>query len=1198
MGSKFVTVDGNTAATHIGYAFSDVATIYPITPSSTMGEMADEWSAKGLKNLFGQQLRVVEMQSEGGASAGCHGASSGGAFSVTFTASQGLLLMIPTMHKLSGELSPMVIHVSARTVATQALSIFGDHSDVMGCRNTGFGQLAAGSVQEVHDLAIAAHVIAMRTKIPFLHFFDGFRTSNEIQKVQFLDYEDLATIMPWDDVKNFRQRAMNPDHPHLRGTAQNPDHFFQAREAPNRYYDAAPGIIEEVLADVSKLVGREYHMFDYVGAPDAEKVIIMMGSGAEVTHEAADYLNSQGDKVGLIKVRLYRPWSTKHLLDVLPKSAKKVAVLDRTKEPGGLGEPLYMDIATAFHESGLTPTLVGGRYGLSSKDYTPAMAKAVYENLDADKPRHGFTVGINDDVTHLSLDVGDDLPSEPEGTVSCLFWGLGADGTVGANKAAIKIIGDETDKYAQGHFVYDSKKSGGITISHLRFGDKPIQSSYLVTSADYVACHNASYVGVYDILADLKKGGTFVLNCEWSDEELESELPGSWKRALAANGGNFYTIDALKIAQEVGLGGRINMIMQTVFFVTSGVLPKDDAIRYLKEQIVKVYGHKGDKIVNMNHDGVDGGVNGFHKVEIPEAWKNAPLEAAVKRDEPAFVSDVMRPILLQKGDSVPVSAFAGPLDGSYQVGGPDGSFPVGTTKYEKRGIAVDVPTWNPDNCIQCLQCSLVCPHATIRGKLVTDDEIAKGPDTVQAVAALGGKGIKGEYKFALQVYCQDCTGCGICEDVCPGKKVKQDDGTKVQHKALVMKRLTDVEEAEAPKLAWFETLPYRDDLVKITSIKGTQFRQPLFEFHGACTGCGETPYYKLATQICGDRMVIGNATGCSSIYGGTCPSTPFPKNQVGRGPAWANSLFEDNAEYGFGMHLAYLQRREWMALQVEAALESGGFSDELRQGFEAWGEVMMDGPASLAAGDKLVTLLEKEAAGNGKLTEILENKDLLSKKSVWAVGGDGWAYDIGYGGLDHVLAMNQDINILVLDTELYSNTGGQSSKATPTGMVAKFAYSGKKTKKKDLGLIAMTYGYVYVASVAMGASYNQTVKAFNEAEAYPGPSLLIAYSPCINHGPIAGMGKTMSEMKLAVDTGYWPMYRFDPRLREQGKNPFQLDSKPPTRPLSDFLDAEVRYRTLKGTFPEEAARLQANLTSECQAKLKMYGKLAEGEGIL
>ena len=1194
MGKKFVTIDGNTAATHVGYAFSDVATIYPITPSSTMGELADEWSAKGRENIFGQRLRVVEMQSEGGASAGIHGAASAGGLAVTFTCSQGLLLMIPTMHKLAGELSPAVIHVSARTVATHALSIFGDHSDVMGCRNTGFGLLAAGSVQEVHDMAIVAHLAALRTRIPMLHFFDGFRTSNEIQKVELLDYEDLATVMPWDDVKNFRVRAMNPDHPHLRGTAENPDHFFQAREAPNRYYDAAPGIIAEVLAQVSTLVGREYQMFDYVGAPDAEKVIIMMGSGGDVTHEAVDYLTGQGEKVGLIKVRCYRPWSAKDLLAVLPKTAAKVAVLDRTKEPGALAEPLYMDIATTFHEAGLNPTLVGGRYGLSSKDYTPAQAKAVYDNLDAAEPRTRFTVGINDDVTHLSLDVGQELPSVPEGTVACKFWGLGADGTVGANKAAIKIIGDETPMFAQGHFVYDSKKSGGITISHLRFGKQQIRSSYLITSADYVACHNPAYVGVYDILADLKPGGTFVLNCWWSDEELEQELPGSWKRALAAKKVKFYTIDAIKIARSVGLGGRINMIMQTVFFVTSGVLPKDEAIAYLKGQIQKTYGHKGEKIVNMNNAGVDEAEGGIHPVPIPAHWADAPLEPPVKRDEPAFVSDVMRPILLQQGDTLPVSAFAGPLDGSYTDGGPDGTFPVGTTRYEKRGIAIDVPVWLHENCTQCNNCALCCPHATIRPLLVTDEQLKDAPSTIKTIDAVG-KGLKGVYKYALQNYTQDCTGCGICVDVCPGRK---DKATGEFNKALELKPLHEVEEAEMVKEAWFDAQPVVDDIVKVNSIKGSQFRKPLFEFHGACSGCGETPYYKLATQIAGDRMLVANATGCSSIYGGTCPSTPFPKNDKGRGPAWANSLFEDNAEYGFGMRLAYLQRREWLATKVEAALTGGQLSDGMRQALGDWTEVMLDGPGSLAQADKLIPMLQQEAAGNAALEEIRDNSDLLSKKSVWVVGGDGWAYDIGYGGLDHVLAMNYDVNVMVLDTEVYSNTGGQSSKASPTGMVAKFAFSGKKTKKKDLALMAMTYGYVYIASVAMGAKMQHTVRAFAEAEAYPGPSLLICYSPCINHGMVAGMGKTMTEMKLAVDTGYWPLFRYDPRLRAEGKNPFQLDSKAPTLPLQDFLNAEVRYRTLTRSFPEEAARLQADLTDEVAARWRRYEKMAEGEGIL
>jgi pyruvate-ferredoxin/flavodoxin oxidoreductase len=1191
MGKKFVTIDGNTAASHVAYAFSDVATIYPITPSSTMGENADDWSAAGRKNLFGQELLVVEMQSEGGASAGIHGSLSGGGLATTFTCSQGLLLMIPSMHKIAGELSPTVIHASARTVATHALSIFGDHSDVMGCRNTGFALMASGSVQEAHDLALVCHIATLKSRVPFLHYFDGFRTSNEIQKIEIFDYEEMAKLAPWDEIRNFRKRSMNSDHPHLRGTAQNPDHFFQAREAANKYYTACPMIVEEVMKVVSQALGREYKLFQYVGAPDAEKVIILQGSGTDIAEETMNYLTSKGEKVGVLKVRLYRPWSKAHFLAALPKSVKKIAVLDRTKEPGALGEPLYLDVASTLFEEGMRPVLVGGRYGLSSKDFTPTMVKAVYDNLDAKSPRMGFTVGIKDDVTHLSLDCGKEVDATPEGTVSCMFWGLGSDGTVGANKAAIKIIGDYTDMYAQGHFVYDSKKSGGITISHLRFGKKPIQSSYLITQADYVACHNESYIGVYDILGPLKQGGIFVLNTRLSDEELEKIIPGSWKRALAARKVRFYTIDALKIAKEVGLGHRVNMVMQTVFFVTSGVLPVDKAVKCLKDMISKTYGDKGQKIVEQNWASVDGAQKAIHELKIPAAWATAPLEKEVVRDEPFFVKNVMRPILLQKGDDVPVSGFAGPLDGVYSAdgpGGPDGTFPVGTTRYEKRCIAVDVPVWVPENCTQCNQCALVCPHATIRPLLVTEDQLKSAPAQFKTIDGLG-KALKG-MKYRIQVWTRDCTGCEVCVDCCP---------TEGDKKALVMKPLHTQLEVEVPNEEWAEKQPVRGDLMDKASIKGSQFRQPLFEFHGACAGCGETPYIKLASQLFGERMIVGNATGCSSIYGGTCPSTPYPKNAKGRGPAWGNSLFEDNAEYAFGISLAYLQRRKQLAALVDKALVGDApMSEGLKTALTEWKEVMPNGDKSLAAGDKATDLLKKEAKGKKLLEEILDNSDLFSKKSVWAIGGDGWAYDIGYGGLDHVLAMNFDVNLLVLDTEVYSNTGGQSSKASPTGAVAKFAAAGKRTKKKDLGLMAMSYGYVYVASVAMGAKMTQTVKAFVEAESYPGPSLIICYASCINHGIYAGMSKAMEEMNLAVESGYWPLYRYDPRRRAEGKNPFQLDCKAPTMPLKDFLMGEVRYRTLTKSFPEDAARLQAALEKEYQARYRMYQKLAEGEGII
>ncbi len=1180
MAKKFQTIDGCTAAAHVAYAYSDVATIYPITPSSTMGENADAWSAAGRKNIFGQSLLVAEMQSEAGAAGGVHGALSAGALTTTFTCSQGLLLMIPNMHKIAGELSPTVFHVSARAVAGQALSIFGDHSDVMGCRNTGFAMLASNSVQEAHDLAIVAHAASLKSKVPFLHFFDGFRTSSEVQKVEVMDNDDLSKLFPHDEADHFRRRALNPDHPHLRGTAQNPDVFFQAREASNKYYIATPAIVEDVMKQVSQALGRTYHLFDYVGDPNAEKVIIMMGSGADIAEEALNYLRAKGEKIGLLKVRLYRPWSKEHLLSALPKSAKMITVLDRTKEPGALGEPLYLDVAASFQEAGLQVKLYGGRYGLGSKEFDPTMVKAVYDNMGSANAKQKFTVGIEDNVTNLSLKLGEPIHTIPEGTVSCKFWGLGSDGTVGANKEAIKIIGDNTDMYAQGYFAYDSKKSGGITVSHLRFGKKQIQSSYLVKSADYVACHNSAYVGVYDILADLKQGGTFVLNCPWTTEELEAKLPGSWKRQLATKKAKFYTIDALKIARETGLGNRINMVMQTAFFVSSGVLPVDKALDLLKKAIEKAYGKKGDKIVDMNKASVDAGRTALHEVKIPSHWADAPIEKGAKGEEPHFTANVMRPVTAQKGDSLPVSAFAAEIDGAYESIAPDGTLPSGTSQYEKRGIAVEVPTWVAENCSQCNQCALVCPHAAIRPFLLDQDQASKAPASFLAVDAKGGS-LKG-YKYRIQTYAMDCTGCGNCADVCPTPEGK---------KALVMKPLVERKEIENKNVEFANTLKLHDNLMDKTTIKGVQFKQPLFEFSGACAGCGETPYIKLATQIAGERMIIANATGCTSIYGGSFPSNPYTKNKAGRGPAWANSLFEDNAEYGFGMELAYSQRRHQLMLTVEQAMNSG-VSETVKTAMKEWLDVANDGEKSLEAGEKLKAVLSKEAKGNKQLERVYEMRDLFSKKSIWIVGGDGWAYDIGYGGLDHVMAMNHDVNILVLDTEVYSNTGGQASKSSPTGAVAKFAASGKK----DLALMAMSYGYVYVASVAMGARAPQTVKALVEAESFPGPSLIIAYAPCINHG--INMGKTQEEMKRAVDSGYWPLFRYDPRRRAAGQNPFQLDSKEPTMPLKEFLMGETRYRTLTQSAPEEAARLHEALEGEYKQRWTMLKKLADGEGVL
>jgi pyruvate-ferredoxin/flavodoxin oxidoreductase len=1177
------SIDGNTAAAHVAYAFSDVAAIYPITPSSPMGEVADTWAAYGMKNLFGQPLQISEMQSEAGAAGAVHGALAAGALTTTFTASQGLLLMIPNMYKIAGELLPTVFHVSARALAAHALSIFGDHSDVMAARQTGFALLASASVQEVIDLGMVAHIASLRSNVPFLHFFDGFRTSHEISKVDLVPHEDMAKIMPWDAVSSFRKRAMNPEHPHLRGTAQNPDIYFQAREAANKYYAAVPGIVTAAMEQVGELTGRVYNLFDYVGAPDAERVVVAMGSSCDVIEETVNYLNAGGAKVGLVKVRLYRPWSTEHFLNAVPSTVKRLAVLDRTKEPGSLGEPLYLDVKAVAADWANAPMIVGGRYGLGSKDFTPAMVQAVFDNLALDLPKNRFTVGIEDDVTHTSLPLPEEPDATPKGTIQCMFWGLGSDGTVGANKSAIKIIGDNTDMYAQGYFAYDSKKSGGITVSHLRFGPKPIQSPYLVKTADYVACHNPAYVDKYDLLAGIKKGGTFVLNCPWDLAELNEHLPASLKRTIAKKNLAFYTIDAVKIAGSVGLGGRINMIMQTVFFKLSQVLPVDQAVDYLKKAIVKDYGKKGEKIVQMNNAGVDAALDpkNLIQVAVPADWATAKGSDGGP-EMPQWVLDVMLPMSLQDGDRLPVSAFDADLDGTYQWTGPDGSFPVATTQYEKRGVAISVPEWLSENCIQCNQCAFVCPHATIRPFLVTDTEMSakacpEGFTTIKAV----GPGL-GDYGFRIGIDPLDCQGCGNCVDVCPGK-----GGVK----ALVMKPI-DTQLEEQARYNYALTLPVRDNLMNWKTLKGSQFRQPLFEYSGACAGCGETPYVKLATQICGDRMLIANATGCSSIYGGSAPVVPYCVNAEGHGPTWANSLFEDNAEYGFGMLLALNARRSRLVRLVEEAAAAA--TGELKEAMLDWLHGKDDADRSKEAGDRLAQLLEA-ATPKTQFAEILAARDLFTKKSVWVIGGDGWAYDIGYGGLDHVAAMNKDINVLVLDTEVYSNTGGQSSKATPTGSVAKFAASGKKTKKKDLGRMLMTYGYVYVASVAMGANRNQCLKAFLEAESYPGPSVIIAYAPCINQGLKKGMGKTQEEEKLAVEAGYWPLYRFDPRLADEGKNPFQLDSKQPTGNFQDFLMGEVRYASLHQSFPEEAKRLHAMLEQEYKERYETYRKMAATE---
>lgn len=1160
------SVDGNTAAAHIAYAFSDVAAIYPITPSSPMGEEVDAWAAYGRKNIFNQVLKVSEMQSEGGAAGAVHGALSAGACATTFTASQGLLLMIPNMYKISGELMPCVFHVSARAIAGQALSIFGDHQDVMATRPTGFAILSSNSVQEVMDLALVAHLSTLEASIPFLHFFDGFRTSHEIQKIEMIDYDDVKKLVNWNAVKKHRQRALNPEHPHQRGTAQNPDIYFQVTEAANSIYQKVPAIVEAEMKKVAALTGRTYHLFDYVGAPDADRIIILMGSGCEIVEETVGYLNKKGEKVGLIKVRLYRPFSAEHFINVLPKTVKKIAVLDRTKEVTAFGEPLYLDVCSVLHDRNIHPLVVGGRYGLGSKDFTPTMAKAVFDNLKLSTPKNHFTVGIVDDVTHTSLPLGEQIDTVPEGLIRCKFWGIGGDGTVGANKDAIKIIGDNTSMYVQGYFAYDSKKSGGVTMSHLRFGKSPIHSSYLIEKADYIACHQPSYVDKYDLLEGIRDGGTFVLNSPWTLDQMQTCLPNSLKKTIAQNHLKFYTIDAVKIAEDIGLGGRINMIMQTVFFKLSNVLPIDEAIQYLKDAIAKTYSKKGQKVIEMNWKAVDAALQGLQEIRYPPSWASLQPEKPLKREVPEFVEKVMCPMLAQQGDKLPVSAFT-----------PAGIFPSGTTQYEKRGVAINVPEWIIDKCIQCNQCAMVCPHAAIRPVLLTSEEMQNAPKGYSAKKAIGKEAES--LSFRIQVYTEDCMGCGNCADICPAKE-----------KALVMKPIATQIGTQIPYQQYSDKIPARSGGFDKFTVKGSQFQRPLLEFSGACSGCGETPYLKTITQLFGDRMLVANATGCSSIWGGSAPSVPFTTNEKGFGPAWANSLFEDNAEYGFGMALGTMQRREKLADLITNALEKT--SGDLKTAFTEWLDHMYDAEESKSAAEKIKALLEKHHA-DPLLQEIRESRDMLTKKSIWCIGGDGWAYDIGYGGLDHVIAMNEDVNLLVFDTELYSNTGGQSSKATPIGSIAKFAESGKKTKKKDLGLIAISYGYVYVASVSMGANKNQFLKAIKEAESYRGPSLIIAYAPCINHGIKAGMGKTQDEEKRAVESGYWPLYRYDPRLVSEGKNPFQLDSGEPNGTIHDFIMGEVRYAALTKTFPGEAERLHKKLEEQVVARYKMYKAMAE-----
>ncbi|MHB8130926.1 MAG: pyruvate:ferredoxin (flavodoxin) oxidoreductase [Mobilitalea sp.] len=1174
-----MTVDGNTAAAYAAYAFTEVAAIYPITPSSGMAESTDEWAANGRKNIFGQEVNVVEMQSEAGASGAFHGSLQAGALTTTFTASQGLLLMIPNMYKVSGELLPGVFHVTARAIAAHALNIFGDHQDVMATRQTGCAMLSSGSVQEVADLAPVAHLSAIKGRLPFVHFFDGFRTSHEVQKIEALEYRDYAEMLDMEAVKSFRDRSLSPNHPLIRGTAQNADIYFQGREASNPFYQDIIPVVEEYMKKMGEYTGRKYGLFDYYGASDAEYVIIAMGSVTQTIEQTVDYFNNLGEKYGLLKVRLYRPFSVEHFLRSLPKSVKKIAVLDRTKEPGAVGEPLYLDVCSCYKSDPKAPIIVGGRYGLGSKDTNPSHIASVYNNLKQESPKNSFTIGINDDVTKTSLDPLKEIHAEPEDMISCQIWGLGSDGTVGANKQAIKIIGENSNLNVQAYFDYDSKKSGGLTVSHLRFGKEAIRSTYLVSHADYVACHNQSYVNKYDLLQSIKKGGTFVLNTGWDEKELDQFLPGIMKRQLAEKSVKFYTINAIAIAEKIGLGNRINMIMQGAFFKLTQVLDEDIYIKELKSGIYKMYGKKGEKIVNMNQDAVDQGIKAIHKVHVPKDWIKSDIEENSSEDEPKFIRDIMRPMSELKGGDLPVSVFAGIEDGT---------FPSGTSAYEKRGIAVNVPEWIEERCIQCNQCAYVCPHAVIRPFLLDEEEIKKAPESF-VVKKATGKNFEG-YHYKIQISPMDCTGCGNCADVCPAKG-----------KALIMQPIGTQLDKEIVNWQYaVEEISFKENVAYGQAFKDSQFKVPLIEFSGACAGCGETPYVKLLTQLFGERMMIANATGCSSIWASSAPSTAYTTNREGKGPSWANSLFEDNAEFGFGMYLAVKQLRNKLEADMRK-LNGMNVEEKIKEALHDWIHYKEDSKSSEEASRKVLDVLENFISTDIELEDIVkdikENRDYLTKRSIWLIGGDGWAYDIGYGGLDHVMASGEDINVLVFDTEIYSNTGGQASKSTPTGAIAKFAASGKKQGKKDLGRMMMTYGNVYVAQVGINADNTQLIKAFREAEEHHGPSIIIAYAPCINHGIKEGMGRSMATIKKAVQAGYWHLYRYNPALKQDGKNPFVLDSREPTESFREFIMGQVRYSSLEKAFPEQAEQLFRQAELYAKERFEIYKQMAQAEPI-